>query len=92
MIFIYGSAIFLFPPVYKLLTNYNWFIRALIYGILILIVEFISGYIIKLLVGKIPWHYKSKWAINGFVRLDYLPFWMVAGMAIEFVYRLMILK
>ncbi|MEK7618091.1 MAG: hypothetical protein AAB410_03005 [Patescibacteria group bacterium] len=59
---------------------------------MIIIVEFISGFVIKLLVGKIPWHYKSKLAIAGFVRIDYLPFWMVAGLIIEFIYTYVILR
>ena len=91
MILIYGSSIFLFPPVYGPVGDYPWFLRALTYGIVILVIEFISGYVIKLLTGKIPWHYRSRWAIGGFVRVDYLPFWMVAGMVIEFVYKYMIL-
>ena len=92
MILIYGSSIFLFPPVYGRVGEYPLFTRALVYGIVILIIEFASGYVIKLLTGKIPWHYRSRWAIGGFVRLDYLPFWMVAGLIIEFVYTNVILR
>jgi hypothetical protein len=92
MVPIYGSSIFVFPLAYGQVGEYSLFLRALVYGIVILIIEFASGYIIKLLTGKIPWHYRSRWTLGGFVRLYYLPFWMVAGLVIEFVYKNVILR
>jgi hypothetical protein len=83
---LYGSAVFLFPPLFSLVEDQNIFFRALAYGISILCVELVAGILLKLILGKNPWHYESGWTLGGFVRLDYLPFWMIAGIAIEFVY------
>lgn len=83
---IYGSAALLFPSLYGLAGTWNWFLRALCYGAVILIVELFCGIALKLLIGRNPWHYDSGWHLGGFIRLDYLPFWMFAGLAIEFIF------
>ena len=86
MIPIYGSAAFLAPLILPHLEPFNMFIRMLIYGITILMVEYITGYIIRAITGRCPWHYESKWAIHNLIRLDFLPLWMFFGLVIEFFY------
>jgi len=36
--------------------------------------------------GRCPWHYDSRWAVHGYIRLDYAPFWLIFGFIIETVY------
>lgn len=57
--------------------------RGLLYGSAIMAGEYISGTILTKL-DACPWSYKgSKYAINDIVRLDFLPFWMLAGLIFE---------
>jgi len=86
MIPIYGSAAFLAPVIFPHLEPFNLLVRMLIYGLTILIVEYITGFIIRAITGRCPWHYESKWAIHNLIRLDFLPLWMIFGLVIEFFY------
>ncbi len=66
----------------------DWFIlfRLLFYGLIILLAEYIYGFILKTIISKCPWHYSSKFSVNGLIRLDYLPIWMLVGWILEIVY------
>ena len=79
---IYGCASFL-APLFRLLKNKSVLLRGFIYACAIFIGEFITG---SLLSKKhiCPWNYsRSKWHIKKIVRLDYLPFWFIAGLLFE---------
>jgi len=57
--------------------------RGLLYGSAIMTGEFISGSILTKF-GVCPWSYEGeKYAVKGLIRLDFLPFWMVAGLLYE---------
>jgi len=57
--------------------------RGLLYGVAIMTGEYISGSILKAL-DICPWNYDGcKYSIKGIVRLDFLPFWMIAGLLYE---------
>jgi uncharacterized membrane protein len=83
MLPIYGSIALFARYFMPLVQDLNILLRALIYGIVILIVEYICGFILKALTGRCPWHYESKWALHGFIRFDYLPLWMAFGLLVE---------
>ena len=87
MIFIYGSASIAFPLGFKLISRWNVTIRALIYGLVILGVELLSGALLKSLLGECPWEYQEGWHYDGLIRFDYLPLWMVFGMMLEAIHR-----
>lgn len=58
-------------------------LRSLLYGTAIMTTEYITGSILSNF-DVCPWSYEGKkYAIDGLVRLDYLPFWMVAGLMYE---------
>lgn len=79
---IYGCACFL-APVSRLLKKKSPFVRGVSYAALIFTGEFITG---TLLNKKdiCPWDYsRSKWHIKKIIRLDYLPFWFMAGLLFE---------
>lgn len=79
---IYGAASLLLP-LFHLMKGKPVIVRGLTYAGLILTGEYISGnYLVK--KDLCPWDYKnSKWNIKGIVRLDYLPFWTIAGLLFE---------
>lgn len=79
---IYGMASFL-KPFCRLFKNFPAAIRAFFYSILIFLGEYVSGCILKK-YDICPWDYsKARTNIKGVVRLDFAPFWMVAGLIFE---------
>lgn len=83
MIFIYGAASFLIPWFYQKIKSNPIFIRLLLYALGIFIIEYISGFLLQTFTGTCPWKYTTGWHISGFIRLDYLPFWMFFGFILE---------
>lgn len=86
MFFIYGLIAILFPLIYEKVKNAFIALRLLIYAILIFLIEFITGFILDQTIGSCPWQYTSKYSICGYIRLDYIFFWMIFGYLIEYLY------
>ncbi len=83
MLPIYGSAAFLFPLGHRFIKSWARLLRYLAYGVGILVVEFITGFALEQFTGRCPWEYQTGWHIAGYVRLDYLPLWMLFGATLE---------
>ena len=86
MFYIYGSATILFHFFFPVIQDWFILFRLLFYGLIILLAEYIYGFILKTIISKCPWHYSSKFSVNGLIRLDYLPIWMLVGWILEIVY------
>lgn len=86
MFFIYGLIAILFPPVYKKVKGFFIVYRLILYATVIFFIEFISGFILDQIIGKCPWQYSNKFSIYGYIRLDYLFFWMGFGYLVEKLY------
>ena len=85
MFFIYGTGAFIFPLLH---TPYVSQIKPTLFRILLMAVglfaiEFVSGFLLDKLTGHCPWLYTSRWAVMGYIRLDYLPAWMLFSYIIE---------
>lgn len=81
---IYGSAA-LIGEISPKIAHWPTPARGLLYGGAIMAGEYISGSILTKF-DVCPWSYKGcKYAINDIVRLDFLPFWMVAGLLFEHI-------
>lgn len=79
---IYGMAAFL-KPFCRLFKRLPALLRALFYSCFIFLGEYVSGSILKK-HRMCPWDYSGSPAnINGVIRLDYAPFWMMAGLIFE---------
>lgn len=79
---IYGMAA-LIHPIYEKIQDWPVICRSLLYGICIMLGEFLSGSILTIF-SICPWDYSNTpYNIAGLVRLDYLPFWMAAGLVFE---------
>lgn len=79
---IYGMAAF-FKPTFRLLKGKPTVFRGFVYSALIFICEFISGSLLKK-KNLCPWDYsRARANINGVIRLDYTPVWMIAGLIFE---------
>ncbi|NLG03914.1 MAG: hypothetical protein GX567_08835 [Clostridia bacterium] len=79
---IYGSAVLLHPFCQLLKHKCIWK-RGLFYAFSIFTAEYLSGSLLKK-YKLCPWDYsRSKWSINGLIRLDYAPFWFLTGLLYE---------
>ncbi|MDE7321922.1 MAG: putative ABC transporter permease [Lachnospiraceae bacterium] len=79
---IYGSAAF-FRPVFACLRRYSLFFRGTVYALSIFGAEYVSGHLLEK-HDLCPWNYnRHHWHINGLIRLDYFPFWFLAGILFE---------
>ncbi|PKM81619.1 MAG: hypothetical protein CVU89_08995 [Firmicutes bacterium HGW-Firmicutes-14] len=81
---IYGAAVFL-EPLHERIRDVAWYGRGIIWIAVIFSIEFITGRIIQLTVGLIPWDYSgtSRYSVAGLIRLDYAPVWFVVGLLFE---------
>ena len=65
------------------IAHWSPFRRSLLYGSAIMTTEYLTGSLLTRM-DACPWRYKGcKYAIKDLVRLDYLPFWMIAGLLYE---------
>lgn len=85
MFFIYGLAIFI-EPIHNKIRSQNIIIRGIIYMILIYIVELLSGLALRQLIGKCPWNYTDRGAINSIITLSLAPIWFSLGLFYERVH------
>lgn len=81
MIIIYGLAVFL-EPFQKILKDNSWFVRGLVYMILIYVVEYITGFALDILNIQV-WQYKDVLNINGYITLTFAPLWFLVGLFFE---------
>lgn len=82
MFFIYGSAVFLFEPVYDLIKEYSLPLRLCVWIVLIFTVEFVSGILLRIF-GIEAWLYSGRLSFGGLIRFDYLPLWAAVGFVFE---------
>lgn len=75
-------------PLHEKIRTMPWYIRGIIYTIVIFTIEYISGWMLESFLGRCPWDYSSSTAyhINGYIRLDYAPAWFGLGLLFEKVH------
>lgn len=79
---IYGLASII-GDIYPKIAGWPKLVRAFLYGISIMVVEYASGYLLSLL-NVCPWNYEGcRYSVKGLIRLDFLPLWMIAGIFYE---------
>ncbi|MFA6238033.1 MAG: hypothetical protein WC635_11940 [Bacteriovorax sp.] len=82
---LYGLTALTFPPLIKFLDAFKWWGRGVVFGLGILVVEYISGALLRHFTGTCPWEYKQGLHINGLIRLDFYPLWVVFGSGVEVI-------
>jgi len=89
MPFIWGTGTILVERVGQRVKDYKWYLRGSVYALVCFGVEYAAGILLYLLTHRIPWDYsKSMFSVNGAIRLDYFPFWFLAGLAAEKIYNI----
>ena len=89
MLPIYGLAPVFLGVMYPPLSPYHLAARLAAYVAVLLVMEYLTGWILRKATGECPWerNYRgTPWAIHGLVRLDYAPAWAVACFIFESVY------
>lgn len=86
---IYGIAGIALPLVYDKLQHWPGVARWALYGVAILAVEFVTGWLLDVTTGRCPWEYTKGWHIMGYIRLDFYPLWVGFGIMIERIYLLL---
>ncbi|NLK36409.1 MAG: hypothetical protein GX301_13420 [Gracilibacteraceae bacterium] len=80
---IYGLMILL-EPVHDNIRNTPVVVRGGVYTIIIFGIEFITGWILKELIGECPWNYSSlPYSIDGIITLSFIPVWFFGGLLFE---------
>lgn len=81
---IYGMAVFL-EPIHDRIRTAPWVIRGIIWAAVIIMIEYVSGWLLAALIGFCPWDYtgESPFSVDGYIRLDFFPFWFAAGLIFE---------
>ncbi len=67
-----------------------WYGRAVVYGIGGIVLEYIGMAAIDRICGTTPSEHEymqSRWQVHGFTRLDYIPFWALAGFLFELLFK-----
>jgi hypothetical protein len=87
MFLVYGAYGLIISPLYNAISDIHLFLRALVYTAVIFSGELGFGLFFKLILKKCPWEYPTGKTIKKVVKLNYLPFWFVFGIASEYLYR-----
>jgi hypothetical protein len=81
---IYALALPLFEPTHNVLREAPVPLRAAAYGAGFIAVEYALARAVKSTSGRAPWDYTgTRWSVHGHTRLDYIPLWAIAGLALE---------
>lgn len=85
---IYGLAVFL-ENVHDRIDSLPWYVRGGIWVVIILSLEYLTGWLLLSFLGKCPWDYSdvTPYHIHGLIRLDYIPAWFLAGLIFERIHR-----
>jgi len=83
MLFVYGLTALVLERLSEVIL-WPFYLKAFIYVFVIYFAEGLSGWILKKLIGKIPWDYgMSHWTPMGLINLKYAPFWLIVAMAFD---------
>ena len=88
---LYGLIAPLYEPLHNALRAWPWPLRGVVYMLGFWAVEYLTGWLLKRLIGVCPWDYsRARWHVHGFIRLDYGPAWFLVGLGLESVHDLLV--
>ncbi|MDQ3982302.1 MAG: hypothetical protein M3271_06430 [Actinomycetota bacterium] len=81
---VYALLLPLYEPVHDRVRDRPLPVRATVYGLGFLAVEYSSGRVFRRLRGEAPWDYTyAKRHVHGLIRPDYFFLWALAGLLCE---------
>jgi hypothetical protein len=90
MLPIYATVYPFFSIIYPKMAFMPLLARGVIYVAVIYLVEYTSGWALRLSTGECPWErdYRgNRWAVHDLIRLDFAPAWFLAAMIFETLCR-----
>src|SRR3989338_3054874 len=81
---VYGIGAWAFGFFIGVLQNAAWWVRGLIYVVLIYAIDYLANFTIERWTGANPWPYEGRLHINHRINLAYFPLWFVFGFMVEF--------
>lgn len=87
MIPIYALAALCIEVLYRRLLGAAWLLRGLVYGIVILVLELVTGLVLQGVTGYAIWTYSDAGNILETTSIYILPVWIVVGLGVELLYR-----
>jgi uncharacterized membrane protein len=85
---IYGMGGLIFEQLHAVVGAWPWLVRGLVYMLFIFAGEYVWGWGIERVTGKVPWDYTgARFSVHGRIRLDYAPLWFVVGVSTEWTQR-----
>ena len=92
MLPIYALVYPLCNVLYPRLAPYPLLVRGFIYMLIVYVVEYSSGWLLRRVLGECPWergYRRARWGIHGLIRLDFAPAWLAASLIFEWTYRVL---
>lgn len=84
MLTVYALLLPLYEPVHDRLRGHAVPVRATVYGLGFLAVEYASGRTFRRALGEAPWDYTyAKRHVDGLIRPEYFFLWALAGLLCE---------
>ncbi len=84
MLPVYALLLPLYEPVHDAVRDRSRAMRATVYGIGFLGVEYASGVVFRKTLGDAPWDYSdARYHLDGLIRPDYFFQWAALGLALE---------
>lgn len=80
---IYGLIALLFHPIHSFVMDRPWYLRGAVYMTVIYAVEYMSGALLKKIVGEPIWQYKGRFQLQGHIELAHAPVWFGLGLLLE---------
>lgn len=84
MFFVYASiALFGLEPAYKRIRHWNIFLRGAVYMVIILVMECVTGWLLRYITGYEIWYYAGVLAVCRYTSLAIAPMWFIVGLMSE---------
>lgn len=87
MIPIYGLSYLLFHFGYRKIKYLPILLQLILITLSIFVIEYATGWLLESIIGTCPWTYNKGWHIDGLIRLDYAPFWMLFAFLLIHLYN-----
>lgn len=84
---IYALAAVCIEALYRRLHRTPWPLRGLVYGIVILALELVTGLVLRAVTGYAIWRYSDAGNILEMTSVRILPVWILVGLSVELFYR-----
>ncbi len=89
---LYGSIAFFFEPLHDAIRDQFFLVRACIYLVGFWTIEYLGGWLILKITGKMPWNYARSpgGSLYGLIRWNFIFVWPLVGLVCEPVHDFLV--